>query len=119
MPKLKNTKIHATVELDNQPLTQLTKIEIAPIIGKGCYAITLRFALTDSFAFPPSFKDGCSSKLSYTHPNLPKSFKFDVEYLDMGLESNSQFSELTVFLRGRKMESKPVLVSMPDKQLIL
>jgi hypothetical protein len=114
----KQSKTTAEVKLDGQTFTQLTKIEIAPIINQNCYAITLRFIVTDNFEFP-KFKDGNSSRLSFHDNNLPNTFNFAVEYLDLGLESNPNLTELTVFLRGRKLEAAGKIIELPKAQLVV
>ena len=69
---------------------------------------------THSGLSKPYFADGALSKLIVSHPNLPHPFKFNAEFIDMGFESNCSFSELTVFVRGRKIdEQKPVFTSLP------
>lgn len=110
------SKLSGKLSLDNEPVTQCTKIEILPIVGQGTYAITLRFVLTPNFTLPPSFYEKKMQKLSYQHPNLPNCFIFDVEYLDMSIEDNPSFTELSIFFRGRK--PAPAIIPVSPPQLI-
>ena len=119
MVNKKQYKTKGTTELNGEILTSLTKIEIQPIMNQSTYAITLRFNLTDSFTFPDAFADGKTSSLTFSHPSLPKPFKFTVEYMDLGIEDNSQFAELTVFLKGRKQKETVVFAAEKPQLLVL
>ena len=117
MPKVKETKkTVAAVSLDGKLFTQLTKVEVAPMIAQGrsgdsTYAITLRFCVTSNFEFPP-FQPGLRSRLTVKQDHLPNTFEFAVEFLDLGIESNCNFTELTCFLRGKRVDNQPMIVGV-------
>lgn len=113
MPKAvtQTKKTQAEVSLDGKVFTQLTKIEVSPVVNQQAYAITLRFYITDNFEFPP-FQPGLRSRLKVKHQHLPNTFEFAVEFLDLGLESNCNFTELTCFLRGKRVDNQPVIVGV-------
>jgi|HubBroStandDraft_2_1064218.scaffolds.fasta_scaffold71204_4 hypothetical protein len=118
--RTKHKRLHKTrgeVFLDNVLLSELTKIEIVPILGKG-YAITLRFIVSNSFAFP-AFQDGARTILKYMHPNLPQPFLFKVEYVDLSIEDNCTQTELSVLLRGQKQETEKLIITNPQPQIVL
>ena len=99
-------KTTAEVCLDDILLSSLTKIEISPLTN--CYALTLRFVLSDDFNFP-ELKDGANSILSFKHPNLPQIFKFKVEYVDLAIEATPIQTELSLLLRGRRFDEKKII----------
>ena len=110
--------IDATVSIDGKVLESLTKIEISPIMNSKGYAISLRFALTNSYS-PPLLSAGSLSRLSFKHNSLEKEFVFSIEYLDIGIESNPLLTEITVFLRATQVKQQSSLVTMPQKQLVI
>ena len=121
MSKPKATsKLNGEVLVNHESLTQCTKIEIVPVMGQGVYAITLRFCvLKDTNFIPTTFDAKKKNHLTYRHHSMSTIFDFEVDYLDMGIEDNPNFTELSIFLKGKKSEPAKSLLVMPSDKLIV